>query len=52
MVEVGGQYTRDFRRGLDYAFIADLAIGDAERLMPSNPGVLVFTPSAVLSVNL
>ena len=39
MVEVGGQYTRDFRRGLDYAFIADLAIGMRSvlcRLIPAS----------------
>jgi hypothetical protein len=36
LVEAGGQFIRDFRCGLDYAFILLTAVGlqDAERVMP------------------
>ena len=35
-MEAGGQFTRGFRCGLDYAFILETATGvqDAERVMP------------------
>ena len=54
MVEAGGQFIRGFRCGLDYAFIRDPrghGCG-ACYAVSQTLGILVFTPSVPLSVNL
>jgi hypothetical protein len=47
MVEAGGQLTRSFRRGLDYAFI--LAGHPASMRSVLSGGTLIFHPILVLA---